>query len=210
MRKKRILLLLSTALMLSLSPHAFAATKMNTKIKAACQLPDVSVKVPSTGQVFINPYEMSVEIDSTETDAQIVSTPTAIENETIVPIRVDVTVTGKVKEGSDMTLSTSPVDSTLTRKKAFVYFEMVAANSSTPDPDSWASEFDTNQHLAVRTSTRTRKNMVVLAEGGEDGCFGAFRLAGSCAAAPKIAWTEADGIDVEIAFTFHPMSRQQG
>ena len=189
-------------------PQAFALKQAVTHIDALCQVPDVSVKVPSTGDVFINPYKMDVTVNATETDAQIVSTPAAIENESPVPIQVTATATGKVKEGSDMGFSTAPTEGIGTRKKAFLYFEIVATDSI--DNAVWADGYDTNKHLAIRAATRTKKNIVTLSESGKAGSVGAFRLAGDCAITPKVPWSDDDGLEVEIAFTFKPMARQQG
>ena len=208
MRKKKLLFLLSAALMLHMIPQASASKQAVTRIDALCQLPEISVKVPSSSEIFINPYKMDVTIEADETNAQIVSVPAAIENESPVPLQVTATVTGKLKEGSDMSLSTSPTNGIGTRKKAFLYFEIVAANDE--DSASWAKEYDAEKHLIVRTTAKTKKNIVTLSQSGKPGSVGAFRLTGDCTATPKIPWAEKDGIDVEIAFTFKPMARQQG
>lgn len=184
------------------------AGNSSTKFTATYMAPKITVTVPATAEVFINPYQMPVVIDNKETDAQIVSTPVCIENKSEVPINVSVSATGKIKEGSNMRLVMTPTQgTTLTSKSAFVYFEIQAANSDDLDAVYWDDEYDATKHLVIRTYARTMKNIVALGAAGEEGCFGAFRLSGDCVARPKTAWTENDGIDVAISFTFTPLAR---
>ena len=59
------------------------------------------------------------------------------------------------------------------------------------------------KHIVIRAGVpRTKKDMVTIAQADQPKHFGAFRLTGDCVATPRKPWTEADGIDVEIAFTF--------
>lgn len=198
-------LLLGAVLALLLSVTALASGDGNkTIIDALCNLPEISVTVPATAEVFINPYKLPIEIEADETTAQIVSTPAAIENKSKVPLSVTATVTGTIREGSDMRLisySTQSPDIVVTSKSAFIYFEMQAA--SDPDQVTWDSEYDMEKHVVLRSGTsRTKRNMVTIAQADKPKHFGAFRLTGDCVAVPRVPWTEADGIDVTIAFTF--------
>lgn len=197
-------LLLGVALVLLLTAPAFAAS-YNTRIDAQCNLPEISVVVPTEAEVFINPYRLPIFVEADESTAQIVSTPAYIENKSVVPINVTVTVTGAAKEGSDMTLSSTPTEGAGTRKKAFVYFEIQASNSV--GQVNWDSEYDVEKHLIVRTTAKTKKNIVDLDAVDGTNRFGAFRLTGDCSTSPKGGWAETDGIDVEIVFTFMPLPR---
>ena len=204
--KKKVLL--CVVLVLLLSGTAFASgNQHNTEVDTRCNLPEVSVTVPSSAEVFINPYKLPITIESTETTAQIISTPACIENQSEVPISVSVTVTGTIKEESDMRLysySTQDPDLALTSKAAFVYFEMQAAAGL--NQASWDSEYDLDKHLVVRSGTsRLKKNIAVIAQADQPKHFGVFRLTGDCVPVPRYPWTEADGIEVEIAFTFAPL-----
>lgn len=208
MKSKWITVLIAAVLALNLSCSAVAAdSRYSTTIEALCDLPEISVVVPGTAEVFINPYKLPLTIEADETTAQIVSTPAAIENQSVVPLSVTATVTGAIREGSDMRLvsySTQDPELMLTSKSAFVYFEMKAA--SDPDQVSWDSEYDMEKHLTVRSGvSKTKKNIAVIAQADHPKHFGAFRLTGDCVPVPRKGWTEADGIDVEIAFTFNPL-----
>lgn len=199
-------LLFCAVLALLLSAPALASEN-STRIDAQCSLPEISVTIPATAEVFINPYRMPVEIDAASSTEQIISTPACIENKSKVPLSVTVTVTAEIREDSDMRLSTSSTKTqTTTSKSAFVYFEMQAASS--PNQVSWDSEYDAEKHLLVRSGTsRPKAGMAILDQADQPNHFGAFRLTGDCIPTPRFPWTEADGIDVEIAFTFKPLPR---
>lgn len=182
-----------------------AMAMFRTEVNAQCDLPEIRVTVPSTASIFINPYEMSVEIDGGASTDQIISTPAAIKNESPVPLSVNVTITGYLKENCIMRLASESVkDSDTTSKCAFIYFEIVASDSTAGD---WAETYDPEKHLLVRTGSRTMRNIVTLDAVDGDNPYGAFRLTGDCVAYPRTEWTEEDGLDAKIAFTFVPQER---
>ena len=208
--KRRILCCVFIALLvLSVPFPALAGGQQNvtTEITASCNLPEIMVTVPATGAVYINPYEIPVEIDGASLTEQIVSTPAAIENQSEVPLAVTTSVTGTIKSGSDMFLSsTSTHEVSTTIKKAFIYFEMKASDSSDVTQVEWDDAYDENNHILVRTTAKAKKNYLILGAKDTQGSFGAFRLAGDCVANPRIPWTVEDGVDVNVTFTFTPVS----
>ena len=203
MKKK---LLFCTIVALLLSATAFASgSRPSTTISVLCNLPEIQVTVPSTGEIYFNPFQLPVEIDGESVSEPILSEPMSIENKSEVPLSITVSVTGTIKEGSNMRLATSSTkDLGLSSKRAFVYFEMQAV--ADPDQVVWDGEYDEAKHIIVRTATKTKKNLAIIAQANQPKQFGAFRLTGDCVPYPKYPWTEADGIDVEIAFTFKPLS----
>lgn len=208
--KKRILLLVVLALVLS--TQAFASREQySTKIDAVCNLPEISVIVPATAEIFINPYQLTLSIEGTNTNAQIVSSPACIENKSEVPLSVTVTLNCDVDPKSDMRLVTSSTrGENINRKYAFIYFEIQANNSSNANRATWDSEFDEERHIIVRDGeTRPRTNMVTIDQADRSNHFGAFRLTGDCVSEPRDPWTESDKIDVAITFTFTPLPRQE-
>lgn len=211
MKNKLSLTCVAVFLGICMSTQAFATSisdSFGMTITGAYQAPKIEVIVPTTAEVVINPYRLPVAIGRGESDAQIMSSPACIQNKSEVPISVSVTAIGAVKEGSDMRLSSVTTQgTTLTSKSAFIYFEMQPADSDDPDDVYWDDGFDTARHLIVRTTARSKTNIVSLGMDGDYGCFGAFRLAGDCVANPRKPWTEDDGIDVTISFTFSPLAR---
>lgn len=209
--KRKILSCVVIALLLLAVPYpAFAKVQegATTEITALCNLPEILVTVPATAEVFINPYEMPVEVDGTSLTEQIVSTPAAIENKSDVPLSVTVTLTGEVDPDSDMRLVTSSTKEEETnRKNAFIYFE--AQVVSNPNQVTWDSEFDNEKHIVLRDGEgRPWRDLVTIAQADQANHFCAFRLTGDCVPAPRDPWTESDQLKVSIMFTFVPLYRQ--
>ena len=177
-----------------------------TEFTAESFLPDVEIQVsvPAESKLYINPLSLPVEIDGTVESKQIVCETSHIENRSVVPVVVDVTVSGAVKEGSDMTLySASTQGSTAIAKRAFFYFEMQAVDD--PAHVEWSGGYDATEHIPVRIYARTKREIVTLDAAGGAACYGAFHLDGDCIPTPKNPWTEADGVDVTVVFTFRPI-----
>lgn len=178
----------------------------STEIEAECVIPDVEIQVnvPAGADLCINPLGLPVEINGEISNEQILCETSYIENQSVVPLVVDASVIGAVKEGSDMVLSASSTESsTSTSKRAFFYFEMQAVDD--PAQVEWYGAYDSNEHIVVRTYAKTKRSIATLGAAGAEGCYGAFHLAGDCIAAPKNEWTEADGVNVTITFTFTPI-----
>lgn len=191
---------------------ALLPNQRGTTITAIARLPVISVSVPASADVLINPLQFPVEIDSGSTRDQIICSDAVMSSYSDVPLSVGVQVTGAVKEGSDMTLAAAPTDKTGTAKEAFVYFEIVQSNWDEVRRSLWAESYDPAKHVPVSDGTpQTRADMLRLeplnkygevAKGG----YAQFRLAGDAVRRPASEWNESDGIDVMIAFTFKPIS----
>lgn len=207
MKNKKVIALLMAVLMLVLATPALAeGTNTSTKVEATTLVPEIIVvTVPTNANVVINPYEIPVEINNTSITDQIITTPVSIWNQSAAPVKVSVAIECAVKEGSDLYMipySTKQLSTTL--KRAFAYFEIQATND--PNRVSWDSEYSFDKHLVVQNG-RKKKDIVTLDAGDENApssnkCYGAFRLTGDCISNPKNEWTEQDGIDVVLTFSF--------
>lgn len=215
MRKRLLCVVLTLAMLFSVQSAAAATgTTQSTVITATLtdKTPTIKVTVPATAEVFVNPHQLPVSINSKSTREQIISTPCLITNESDVPIQVDVTVTGTINEGSNMSLVTRTTkNSTSTSKRAFIYLEFQPADTNDLKKVKWDAAYDKSKHIVVTTAARSKANVLTLAETtldgeiAEKGGYAAFRLAGDVIASPKKAWTEDDGLTVEVAFTFTPL-----
>lgn len=206
MKKINPAVLILSVLMLVMFAAPAAAASNTTVIEADCMLPDIEIKVtvPTSAEVYINPVGIPVKVGNTMEDGQIITGPSCIENQSVVPVSVSVAAEALVKAGSDMTLvGASTKGSTLRSKRAFVYFEMKA--TSDPENVTWDRTYNAGKHLLVRESERIKNGIVTLGAGGSEKCYGAFRLTGDCIQNPREPWTEADGFDVTITFTFKPL-----
>lgn len=218
MKRKRLLCVVLTLALLFTAQSAAAAAETGNRrsmtITAKCKMPTIQVTVPSTGNVYLNPFKLPVSIGGEDSYEQIISTPNCIANQSDIPLKVDVKVTGAIKAGSDMTLATTSTQgSTSTSKRAFIYFEIQPADTDDPDDVLWDDEYDKTKHIVISTveSGKSKKNVLTLApktldgKMAEEGGYAAFRLTGDAVETPKNAWTAQDGITVEVAFTFTPV-----
>jgi hypothetical protein len=57
----------------------------------------------------------------------------------------------------------------------------------------------------VRESSQIKKNVIILDAHDNEKRFGAFRLSGDCVQNPREPWTNEDGVEVEVVFTFTPL-----
>ncbi len=184
----------------------------SVQLNGSVRLPEINVTVPETGKILINPYNMVVEMGEGSYSGQIISEPAFIENYSDVNIQVDVAITAEIYEGSSMTLSTSSTaSSTSTSKRAFIYFEMHPADNDNWSSVEWDDTYDKTKHVVVSaTAEKTKTNIAVLSAKTLDGDiapggYGAFRLTGDAIKSPKNEWTEDDGLNVNIVFTFVPL-----
>ena len=204
MKKKLPLCLVLTVLLsLLLQTQATCLTSGKTKITARTLLPTIEVVVPTTGQVYINPTRLSINLGHKIDNGQIISTPSAIENQSEVPVKVNADVTCTIKSGSNIQLeSSSTAGSSSQEKKAFIYFEIQA--TSDPETVSWDGAYNAAKHMLIQPGTQSRKELTTLAAGDGGKRYGAFRLTGDCIASPESPWKTTDGVKLNIAFTFTP------
>lgn len=218
MKRKRLLCaVVALILLFSAQPTAAALTsnQRSTVIKANTRLPIIRIAVPGKASVYINPLKFPVSIGDGESTEQIISSPAALANYSEVPMEVDVTVTGEVKTGSTMTLSSTPTGGSGTDKSAFVYFEIQQTGPEYmdyPEDVEWDSEYDAEKHLVITPGVpATKQNILTLAArtlDGEiaEGGYAPFRLSGDAVKEPTNAWNNKDGLNVSVAFTFTPLS----
>lgn len=213
MKKRLLSLLISSLLLVSLIVPAGASVQREVRLSAMVNLPVISVVVPTSGIVYLNPYELPVVLNGKVDRSSIVSVPWRIENRSEVPLQVNATVFGYVEGSSDMTLSaTSVAQSTSTRKLAFLYLDCQQANpTSNVDNLSWPA-FDPTKNVVIKTTRETsKKNILVLSAATSDGQtaaggVGVFRISGDVTPNPKEAWNPAeDLVSVSITFTFTPL-----
>ncbi len=212
--KRKVLLCVLTVLTLFCSTRPAAALLSNersTVIGGDTRLPVIRVLVPTRAEVYINPYQLPVEIDGETRREPILCTPAVIASASDIPLKVSVTVTGTVKEESDMTLAAAPTGGAGTTKSAFVYFEIVQSNSDEVINSLWAGAYDPANHIRIVADVpQTRTDIMTLPPMTKDneiarGGYAQFRLTGDAVWKPTSEWTTKDGINVIVAFTFTPV-----
>lgn len=229
--KKIASMVLAGAMALSMAVPAFAAEtdlEQSTEIEGTTQTPTISISVPTTGAVVLNPYKMSVDVSAAQDGSevvsdQIISATNYIKNKTDVALSVSATVTGKVAgEAVFATASTQGGTRPVTTKSAFVYLEVIDAGAgddadavaptTVPTDASWhAYDAKAVNQVLLAAKAVTKANMLTVPAVAEDSSsFIAFRLAGDAASAPTKAWTSADTVGATIAFTFTPTVQAAG
>ena len=201
----------------------------DTEIEGPTTAPIIKVMVPTTGSVVVNPYKMNVSFNGEQVTDQILSADQFVLNQSNVDISVSVSITATV--GTDVVLSTSALKGTETTKSIYLYFQSKIVedptyeNADSPDytapifaVDAWgifdkansvvltAAEGKTaslTKYLTIPAATYVydEDDATVLDHIETNGAL-AFHLAGAAATAPTVAWTDADTVDVVIAFTF--------
>lgn len=166
------------------------------------------------------------------TGEQIVTKPLAIANQSEVDLAVSATVTASLK--GDLTFLEAAPAADTTSKGAFVYLQMKqdatlvqgALNTEKTNftdavldtaAAAWKQAYNADKDLVLnsRDAGASKENMVFLKKGtapsgGGDimdiaaGGAAMFRLSGAVVAAPREAWTAADGFTSTVAFTFKP------
>jgi hypothetical protein len=175
-----------------------------TELTATCSVPEVTidVTVPQTATATINPSGATVQIGDTLDDGQILTSLAYIENQSEVPVSVDVAITGSVNKGSDMELLSKSAKS-LKYKAAQVFFQIKAVTD--PEDVVWDSSYNAKKHVLVLDGTEEKEKIVTIGAASQENRFGAFRLSGNCSTKfsdPDESWTEDDGFTATIVFTF--------
>lgn len=239
MKLKRLATMaLAGVMTLSLALPAFASGQ--TDVTAVYESPEISVTVPAKGAVVINPFGLDVQMSEnpdaadqstvnkvTISGQKIVTAPMALQNKTKMNLGVNVTLTGTIKEGSDMRLATEALAADDTSKSAFVYLQAapstlagavsavdtaaIAAAYAAWEPTAYNADTD----LVLGTRAANMDNVVTLKAAKVDGS-GAFeefkagsiafvRLSGDAVASPRTPWAATDGFTATIAYTFAPI-----
>jgi hypothetical protein len=153
----------------------------------------ISVTVPTTGSITVNPYE--IEDDSTHSTAQIIHQAQSLVNNSACDVSVNVSAIGTFQNSSSAAtfIGYSP-DITSTYQRIHLYVEFGT-------DQNWAASYDetaTNQ-LLIRTTTTSKNNVMTLTAGGT----GYFHFNGAVSAGTYPMWSnDTDAFTVTLAFTF--------
>jgi hypothetical protein len=221
MKKKILSLALASAMALSLSTTAFAADTTtisspepsdgsygaSVEVTSDIKTPTISITVPGSTTVGLNPYKLEYEIDSAKYTDQIASVEQTITNASDVPVTVGATVSAKLGDNSTASLATKAVSATETKKSIFTYLE-VKEKAKEDDEAAFASSYatsNTNQVVFAAKET-TKTGLATLTADGGAACYAGFKVFGSMTATPTVAWNSNDTVAFTIKFTFNPQT----
>jgi len=155
--------------------------------------PVLSVEVPATGHVIVNPYGLSVTLDGVESREQIVSGTYTMINYSEVPVTVSARATGCADWGSEAVLVPYPPAADTPQKEVFLFAEFQnAANGG-----MWSGVY-TGAANQVPVDGFLYPDVLALEAGGS----GLFRLFGAASGSPERMWRASDTVNVTLAFTF--------
>jgi len=222
--KKFLSMVLALAMIFTLCVSAFADDEF--KATATVKIPSITVTVPQTGTLFINPMGFTVKIAdgeaasnddeaNTKTNSKIVSPIYTISNGS--PMKLDVNVIGSVTPDSAnkaLTIATAPISSDDTKNSVFIYTQFGAVTGDdgeetfSPAPAAYTVPADsatTFPQLALTTKVPTKAvNVGTVAAGGDDPAKFGFQFLGDCTANPKLDWNAGDKVEVNLIFSFKP------
>ena len=162
------------------------------------EAPVISVSVPDTGWVLVNPYGLEVEREGLITNQQVVSPAMVLENQSTVPVRVDARAVGTVPAGSEAVFAADPPGEEAADKEVFLFLEF---QSFWGNDALWSGRFtDAANQLAVSPLGAWKQGVMTMDAGGR----GALRVFGSAAVNTALPWTGADTVNITVAFTFTP------
>lgn len=155
--------------------------------------PVISVRVPDSGRVVVNPYHLEVALGGEVSREQIVSETYALYSECDLPVAVSVHAVGTVPAGSEAVFVTEPPQTQTERKEVFMYAEFQERYGA------WQGSFTDAYNQVMATGWgESKRDVLTLEPWGE----GRFRLFGAASVPVEGMWSERDIVNVTLAFTF--------
>ena len=165
----------------------------------------ISVKIPRTGRVILNPYGMPLAEGGVISREPIVSGPMRIISKTGVALNVLARMTGKTN--GNVALASTPIPEDETDKKVFLYCEFQN------DPDgkgnvTWNDAYAGEPNQLTTADPEREVMTLPAAEEGEE-VYGVFRMFGALSSAPAQDWGEADQVEMQVIFNFSPVEDEE-
>lgn len=226
--KKVASALLATTMMLGAAVPAFA-TDLTTadaltsadnalEVSGSLTAPTIKVVLPTAGSMVMNPYQLKVqftgdgETSNQDHTEQVLYKSQFIQNQSNVPMKVSVTVTGKLGADADkITFASAAFKGNETTKSVYLFLQQKVADAAAPDAHTidWEdAKYNKATDVLIGTKAVKLENFATLdaatmTSGAVTSCSAlAYRLNGSLTTAPSTAWTADDKIDVTIAYSF--------
>lgn len=162
----------------------------------------VQMRVPSSGQVLVNPYGYPVNTSLGTTDEQIISSVQYLVSRSSVPISVSVEVEGTHSDPGAEFVTGEPDP---TAKELFIYAEFQPVGDD-GDPEWIGSYTGADCQVLVNQS---KANAVTIPSGDDTPGKVAFRLFGAVSAESEKGWTEDDALSVKMSYKFVPLGETE-
>jgi hypothetical protein len=249
--KKLICVFLAIVMCMALALPVFADDEANvtgTSYSSTVKTPTIKVLGSASNTILLNPYNIAVAKASvvsgdddtygtnTQTTAGVIAPTTVLENKSDVPIKLSISVTGSIPQGSTATFSATEPAETEKTHKVFMYVDVKNVEPFVPDDDHpipAATDALINGIAAyaadkVYSATNTSGTQAVVKAGevkmtdlltmavpdtsGDDDeqGFVTIDVGGVCSSAPQTPWGENDKVAVSLAYTFVASSNSVG
>lgn len=162
----------------------------------------VQMRVPSSGQVLVNPYGYPIKTSCGTTDEQIISSTQYLVSRSSVPISVSVEVEGTHSD-PDAEFVTGEPDPTA--KELFIYAEFQPVEDG-EDPVWIGSYTGADCQVLINES---KADAVVIPSGEDTRGIVAFRLFGAVSVEPDKGWTSDDALSVKMNYKFVPLGETE-
>lgn len=212
--KKLTALFLAMLMSMALAAPVLAADPPNYTLTygVTLQEPTIAVTVPTAAQaVILNPYKIKVsndDIGATNAQGSILSAKFYLVNKSTVPLKMSLTATGSIPEGSGAAFSTSQIASTEKNKKVFLFIDVGSvtegeAPSTAALCDVTYDATNTKQGvIKVGDLKLTDIMTITLPTNADNGNYVPIQIGGECTTSPTTAWSSADKVGLSIVFSF--------
>ena len=211
--KKLFSAFLAIAMCMALAVPVFAAQTPNRTMTYTLDLekPTINVTVPTSATVKLNPYQIKVTlatIGATNAQGSILAGRQYLENKSNVPLKMSLVATGAIPTGSNAAFSTSAPEATEKNRKVFMFVAVgdpveAAKPSAAALSNVTYSATDTKQAIIKAGDVKMNDILTIPVPADANvGNYVPIDIGGACATTPTDAWTEADVVDLSLAFTF--------
>lgn len=235
--KKMFCAFLAIAMCMALALPAFADDEnqiaSGTNYTGSVTTPTIKVTAPTSAAVILNPYLIAIEKNSVvsgsgaNTIQPSVITPTLVlKNESNVPLKMTLTVTGEIPNGSTAKFLTAAPAPTEKNHGVFMYVDVLNKGSlaTAPEASQVLSGITAYADANVYSATNTTGTQCVVKAGAvkmtdfitlavpaaNQAGYVTIDIGGECATTPTDAWAATDTVNVALAFTFTSTSNSTG
>lgn len=188
------------AMSLALTTPAFAedtgAGQRTITIESELKVPTIKVTIATAAGMTVNPYQMSVTVDSGSVTDSLIAPPALITNESDIKVNIkaapSATIVGDVNVATADWTTTPPAD-----KSIFMKLKMASGSSSDPKAIDWAN-VDSTQTTVIKTSDSAPVELTLEPKADDTHpTYGGYKIEGKSGGD---GWTGSEKITVNVVF----------
>ena len=171
------------------------------------ETPVISVEVPDSGHILINPYCLKVQHGSDIVQDEIISDMSVLVNRSNVALSVQASAIGWAEDSSSEVRFVDDAND-MQNKDLFVYYEFQNAPDQSGDVRWSGSYSGASNQLVVRNGANAAPELsevlTIPAADDDSPTYAAFRAFGSASVPETGNWRATDTVSIRVAFTFTP------